>query len=66
MLPLDVLPVPFRVVALFMPTTYVADAFRAVLGEHTGTHLTLDLIVLAGFSAVFLTITYFRLDWRNA
>jgi ABC-2 type transport system permease protein len=65
MLPLESLPMPLRILSLFMPTTYVADAFRAVLGGH-GTNLPFDLIILILFSAVLLTITYFRLDWRNA
>jgi ABC-2 type transport system permease protein len=65
MLPLEALPVPLRILSQFMPTTYVADAFRAVLGGQ-GTNLAFDLIILALFSAVLLTITYFRLDWRNA
>jgi ABC-2 type transport system permease protein len=64
MLPLESLPVPLRLLSQFMPTTYVADAFRAVLGGQ-GTNLTFDLIILTLFSAVLLTITYFRLDWRN-
>lgn len=64
MLPLEALPVPLHILSQFMPTTYVADAFRAVLGGQ-GTHLVFDLIILALFSAVFLTITYFWLDWRN-
>ncbi len=65
MLPLESLPEPLRILSLFMPTTYVADAFRAALGGYQGTNIALDLILLALFSAVFLTITYFRLDWRN-
>jgi ABC-2 type transport system permease protein len=65
MLPLDALPAPLRIFSLFIPTTYVADAFRAVLGGYQGTNIALDLILLALFSAVLLTITYFRLDWRN-
>lgn len=64
MLPFESLPVPLRITSLFMPTTYVADAFRAVLGGQ-GTNLTFDLILLTLFSTVLLTITYFRLDWRN-
>lgn len=64
MLPLESLPVPLRIISLFMPTTYVADAFRAVLGGH-GTNLPFDLIILTLFSVVLLAITYFRLDWRN-
>jgi ABC-2 type transport system permease protein len=66
MLPLDSLPVPLRIISQFMPTTYVADAFRAVLGGYQGTNIALDLIILALFSATLLTITYFRLEWRDA
>jgi len=65
MLPLESLPVPLRITSQFIPTTYVADAFRAVLGGYQGTNIALDLILLALFSVVLLTITYFRLDWRN-
>lgn len=64
MLPLESLPVPLRILSQFMPTTYVADAFRAVLGGQ-GTNLTSDLIILTLFSVILLTVTYFRLDWRN-
>jgi ABC-2 type transport system permease protein len=66
MLPLESLPVPLRIISQFMPTTYVADAFRAVLGGYQGTNIALDLIILALFSAILLTITYFRLEWRDA
>jgi ABC-2 type transport system permease protein len=65
MLPLESLPVPLRILAQFMPTTYVADAFRAVLGGYQGTNIALDLILLALFSAVIMIITYFCLDWRS-
>ncbi len=65
MVPLASLPVPLRIISQFMPITYVADAFRAVLGGYQGTNIALDLILLVLFSAVLLTITYFRLDWRN-
>jgi ABC-2 type transport system permease protein len=64
LLPFESLPVPLRILSQVMPTTYVADAFRAVLGGQ-GTHLALDLIILPIFSVVIMTITYFRLDWRN-
>jgi ABC-2 type transport system permease protein len=63
-LPLESLPVPLRILSQFIPTTYVADAFRAVLGGQ-GTHLALDLVILTLFSVIILTLTYFRLDWRN-
>jgi ABC-2 type transport system permease protein len=65
MLPLEALPVPLRIISQFVPTTYVADAFRAVLGGNIGTNVVFDVIILALFSAVLLTFTYFRLDWRN-
>jgi ABC-2 type transport system permease protein len=66
MLPLESLPVPLRITAQLMPTTYVADAFRAVLGGHQGTNIALDLLMLALFSVGLLAITYFRLEWRDA
>ncbi len=66
LLPLEALPVPLRIVAQFMPTTYIADAFRAAFGEYQGTNLAFDIIILALFSAGLLTFTYFRLDWRNS
>ena len=65
MLPLEALPVPLRITSQFVPTTYVADAFRTVLKGDIGTNLLVDIIVLTLFSAVLLTLTYFRLDWRN-
>ena len=65
MLPLSALPVPLRFLSQFIPTTYVADAFRAVLGGYQGTNLALDLILLALFSVALLTLTYVRLDWRK-
>jgi ABC-2 type transport system permease protein len=66
LLPLESLPVPLRIISQFMPTTYVADAFRAMLGGYPGTNLALDILILALFAAVVLTITYFRLDWRSS
>jgi ABC-2 type transport system permease protein len=65
MLHLDSLPVPLRIIAQFMPTTYVADAFRAVLRGGSGGSLVFDLLILILFSIVLLTFTYFKLDWRD-
>jgi ABC-2 type transport system permease protein len=65
MLPLEALPVPLRVISQFVPTTYVADAFRAVLGGNIEINFVFDIVILVLFSAVLLTFTYFRLDWRN-
>jgi ABC-2 type transport system permease protein len=65
MLHLDSLPVPLRIMAQFMPTTYVADAFRAVLRGGSGGSLAFDLLILILFSIVLLTFTYFKLDWRD-
>jgi len=65
MLPLEALPVPLRITAQFVPTTYVADAFRMVLRGQIGINLVFDITILVLFSAVLLTLTYFRLDWRN-
>ena len=65
MLPLEALPIPLRVISQFVPTTYVADAFRTVLRGDLGINLVYDIVILALFSVILLTFSYFRLNWRN-
>jgi ABC-2 type transport system permease protein len=64
MLPPESLPVPLRIIANFVPTTYVADSFRMVISGNTGKNLIIDVVVLILFSIVLLTLSYKRLDWR--
>jgi ABC-2 type transport system permease protein len=64
LIPPEALPAPLRVVALFIPTTYVADAFRAVLTGAIGINLAIDVLLLMLFGVVCLEFVHQKLDWR--
>jgi ABC-type multidrug transport system permease subunit len=66
MIPATALPLPLRIISLFVPTTYVADAFRAILANHIDMHLTFDVLIILLFSGAFLMLAYLRLDWRTS
>lgn len=66
MIPREALPAPLRFVAMFVPTTYVAEAFREGLAGSSDIHLVLNVLAIAFFSAVFLALVYWKLDWRSA
>jgi ABC-2 type transport system permease protein len=66
MIPLEAMPAPLRAIAPFNPVTYVADAFRAVLAGHFGAQFTYDVLILLGFTAVFLVLVHRKLEWRAA
>jgi ABC-2 type transport system permease protein len=65
MIPLETLPFPLRVLAMCVPTTYVADAFRAVLGGRVEIGWVYDLLFITIFSVAFLTLVHWKLDWRH-
>ncbi len=58
------LPLVLRVLAFFVPTTYVADLFRAMLGGHTQLPPLLDLAVIVACSVGFLFLVQRKMDWR--
>ncbi len=58
------LPLPLRMLAFFVPTTYVADLFRAILGGRTQLAPLLDIIVIVACSVGFLFIVQRKMDWR--
>jgi ABC-2 type transport system permease protein len=62
--PLPLLPEPLRILALLIPTTYVADTFRFVLGGHTQLAPSVDILVIAACSVGFLSLVHRKLDWR--
>lgn len=64
MMPQDAMPLPLRLVAYLMPTTYVADSFRAVLAGHFGAGLEVDVLLLVVFTAAMLLLVHRKLDWR--
>jgi len=64
-IPLQALPLPLRILAQFMPLTYSADAFRAILNGG-GTNLLMDISILCIFALLFLWLVHYKLDWRAA
>jgi len=66
MIPASYLPLPLRIISLFVPTTYVADAFRAILANQLNMHLSFDILIILLFSGAFLALAYLRLDWRSS
>ncbi|MHB9144464.1 MAG: hypothetical protein ACYC5Y_03920 [Symbiobacteriia bacterium] len=47
-----------------MPTTYVADSFRAVLAGRFGIGLGFDVLLLTLLTLAFLLLVHRKLDWR--
>lgn len=65
LIPLQNLPAPLQVVARFIPTTYIADAFRVALGWHSPTPLPLDILILILSTIILLAIAQWKIDWRT-
>ena len=62
--PLQLLPEPLRVIAWLLPTTYLADALRSLLGSYQGTHFLVDILFLSICTIVSLFLVQWKLDWR--
>jgi ABC-2 type transport system permease protein len=58
------LPPPLRIIALFIPTTYVADLFRSALGGHAQIPVFVDVLVIVVCSVSFLLLVHRKMDWR--
>lgn len=65
MIPTQVLPLPLRVISWFIPTTYIADAFRDALAGQIGSGLAIDVGLLILFSVACLTLANWKLEWRS-
>jgi ABC-2 type transport system permease protein len=63
-IPSNQLPRVLQITCLFIPTTYVADAFRAVLSAQFGNNFTLDITVLLLCSVVCLALAHWKMEWR--
>ncbi len=55
--PVETTPAPFRAVHPLLPMTYLVDALRVGISGGLTTNLVRDVLVLAGFLAVFLGAT---------
>lgn len=64
-IPPQQLPKVLQITSLFVPTTYVADAFRSALGAHFGANFVFDVVVLALCSCVCLFIAQWKMEWRT-
>lgn len=64
MMPQEAMPLPLRLFSYLMPTTYVANSFRAVLAGQFGPGLGIDILLLTLFTAAFLFLVHRKLDWR--
>ncbi len=58
------LPLPLRIIALFIPTTYVADLFRSALGGHPEISVFIDILIVVLCSVGFLFLVHRKMDWR--
>ncbi len=56
----SMLPEPWNIVALLMPTTYLSEALRIVYGSHSS---TLDLAFIAGGGIGALLLLFVIADW---
>lgn len=65
LIPLEAMPRVLQIVAIFVPTTYVADAFRLMLAGNSGPRLLYDMLILAALVVVFLLLVHRKLDWRT-
>jgi ABC-2 type transport system permease protein len=65
LMPLESMPRILQMIAIFVPTTYVADAFRLVLAGNGGSRLMYDMLILTALVVVFLVVVHRKLDWRT-
>ncbi len=64
MIPMQNLPVVLRYFSVILPTTYIANAFRAVLAGRFDVNLLIDLTVILLFTIVSLYLVARKFDWR--
>jgi ABC-2 type transport system permease protein len=64
MIPLQNLPVVLRYISLVLPTTYIANAFRAALSGNLGPAFWLDMGIVFLFTVVSLYFVARKFDWR--
>jgi ABC-2 type transport system permease protein len=66
MIPPEAMPAILRLTARFIPTTYVAEAFRAALRGVYDTGFAVNVALLVLFAVGFLWLVQQKLDWRSA
>lgn len=66
MIPLEAMPAALQWTARFVPTTYVANAFRRALAGDLSLGLLQDVLILLLFVVAFMWLVHRKLDWREA
>jgi ABC-2 type transport system permease protein len=64
LIPLENLPVVLRYTSVIMPTTYIADAFRAALVGDLGSGFWLSMGIILLYTVVSLYVVARKFDWR--
>lgn len=64
LIPLENLPVILRYTSVILPTTYIANAFRAALSGDLGLHFWIDMGIILLFTVVSLYLVTRKFDWR--
>jgi len=64
-IPPQQLPRVLQITSLFIPTTYVADAFRSVMAAHFDSSFVFDVVVLVLCSVVCLVVAQWKMEWRT-
>jgi ABC-2 type transport system permease protein len=64
MIPMQNLPMILRYISVVLPTTYIANAFRAALSGNLGPAFWLDMGIILLYTVVTLYFVARRFDWR--
>lgn len=64
MIPLENLPVILRYTSTILPTTYIANAFRAALSGNLGPKFWMDMGIILLYILVSLYLVARKFDWR--
>ncbi|MGD2091123.1 MAG: ABC transporter permease [Candidatus Aminicenantes bacterium] len=64
LIPLENLPIILRYTSVIMPTTYIANAFRAALSGDLGINFWIDMVIILLFTVASLYFVARKFDWR--
>jgi ABC-2 type transport system permease protein len=64
MIPLENLPVILRYTSIVLPTTYIANAFRAALSGNLGPKFWMDIGIILLYTLISLYLVARKFDWR--
>jgi len=64
MIPLENLPLILQYTSIVLPTTYIANAFRAALSGDLGLKFWGDMLIISMYTLVSLYLVARKFDWR--